>query len=145
MSTDNAETPARPAPVPDADSRPFWEGVDVGELRLQVCDSCRRWFYYARGLCPHCHSDDLTWSVASGRGTVHSFTISRRGAGPAFAADVPYVVALVDLEEGPRMLSNVVDCDPESVRIDDPVVVDFRELSPGQVLPVFTITRRAGE
>lgn len=140
-----AETPARPTPVPDADSIPFWDGVQAGELRLQVCQDCGSWIYYARGLCPRCHGDDLAWQRASGEGVVYSFTVSRRPAGPAFAADVPYVVALVDLAEGPRMLSNIVDVAPEDVAVGDPVTVDFREMSPGLFLPVFTITRRSGE
>lgn len=127
----------RPAPVPDADSRPFWEGVANHELRIQRCRSCGRHVYYPRSICPHCHAAELDWVQASGTGVLYSYTVSRRPAGPGFAADVPYVVALVDLDEGPRMMTNLVDVPPEDVAIGQRVQVDFREMSPGLTLPVF--------
>jgi uncharacterized OB-fold protein len=129
--------PTRPAPIPDADSRHFWEGVENHELRIQKCRACDRHIYYPRSLCPYCHGADLEWVRASGSGILYSYTVSRRPAGPGFAADVPYVVALVDLAEGPRMMSNLVDVAPEDVTIGQRVEVDFREMSPGLTLPVF--------
>lgn len=129
--------PARPVPIPDADSRPFWEGVQAHELRIQRCRTCGRHIYYPRSLCPYCHGADLEWVRASGSGVLYSYTVSRRPAGPGFAADVPYVVALVDLDEGPRMMTNLVDVPVDEVTIGQRVQVVFREMSPGLTLPVF--------
>lgn len=138
---DNQTSP-RPEPITDIESRPFWEGIAAGQLRIQQCCSCQAFNYYPRYLCPNCYSDALAWKVASGHGTVHSFTVSRRPAGAGFAAEVPYVVALIDLEEGPRMLSNIVDSDPDDVIIGAGVEVVFRAMgSASFVLPVFRLTR----
>ena len=137
--SDQAVAP-RPEPITDVDSRPFWDGVAAGELRIQRCRSCESYNYYPRYLCPTCYSDDLEWTAAAGGGTVHSFTVSRRPAGPGFAAEVPYIVVLVDLDEGPRMVSNIVDADPEDVAIGAAVQVEFRAMgSAGFVLPVFKL------
>lgn len=93
--------------VVDAESKEFWDGIAAGELRLQRCESCGRAVFYPRSLCPHCHSDRLVWTVATGEGTVYSYTVAHRGFGE-FAAQAPYTVALVDLDEGVRMLTRIV-------------------------------------
>jgi uncharacterized OB-fold protein len=99
----------RPFPQPDAVTQPFWDGVAAGKLRLQRCRGCARHVFYPRPVCPYCTSADLEWIDASGRGTVHSFTIVHR-APPGF--DPPYAVALVDLAEGVRMMTGLLGLDP---------------------------------
>lgn len=94
-----------------------------------------------RFLCPHCWSTELDWVQASGRGTVHSFSVIRRAPAQAFAAQVPYVVALVDLDEGPRMMSNIVGDDALQTRIGDPVAVCFEDRGDGAKLPQFARSR----
>ena len=111
----------KPLPEPSDVSRPYWEGLAEGELRLQRCAQCRRYVFYPRSFCPHCLSERLDWMRASGRGKVYSYTIVRRAMNPAFAAEVPYVFAIVELEEGPRVTTNIVNCPPEEVRVDMPV------------------------
>ncbi len=132
------EAPARPLPVVDAESAPYWEAAREHRLVLQRCTACDRHVFYPRAVCPHCHGGPLEWVDASGRGVVHSFTVAHRPAGPAFAGHTPYVVVLVDLDEGPRMLSNLHVDDVALVRVGQRVVVAFEDL--GDVtLPVFEI------
>jgi uncharacterized OB-fold protein len=121
---------------PDTElSRPFWEGCREGELRLQQCNSCDRFQFYPRIICSHCDGDGLSWRPVSGRGRIASFTVVRRGISRAYEA--PYIVALVDLDEGPRMMSTVVDCEPESVAVGDTVQVQFEAWGGNYLMPVF--------
>ena len=115
----------RAFPIPDAVSRPFWEGIADGLLRLQHCRQCDRHVFYPRAVCPHCSADDLCWVDARGSGRIHSFTVVHR-APPDYRDDVPYVVALVELDEGVRMMTRVVDVDPSAVRVDMPVTVSIQ-------------------
>lgn len=109
-----------------------------GRLVLQRCGTCGAWISYPRVVCPACGAADrLEWHEVSGRGAVYTFTIVHRAGHAAFAKDVPYVVAMVELDEGVRLLSNVVDCPPEQVRIGLPVRVAFRDVAPGVGFPVF--------
>jgi len=129
----------KPIPVITTESRPFWDGCRDGRLMLQQCGDCGGWIYYPRALCTHCHSDNLEWKQASGEGVIYSYTVCRRPAGPAFKEEVPYVVALIDLKEGPRMLSNVIGCAPEAVRIGQDVRVRFEALNDEVTLPKFEL------
>ena len=115
----------KPYPVPDAETAPFWDAVAAGRLDLQRCRSCRRHVFYPRSLCPHCGGLDLEWVTVSGRGTVYSFTVVHR-APAEFQAEAPYVVALVELEEGVRMLTRLIDVEPSAVRVAMPVEVTLR-------------------
>lgn len=108
----------KPLPEPSPVTRPFWDGLRAREVRLQRCRECGRFVFYPRALCPYCLSDDLEWVRASGRGRVYSYTVVRRAMHPAFQAEVPYVFAIVELEEGVRLVTNVVNCRPEEVRVD---------------------------
>ena len=126
---------ARTLPPVTATAEPYWEGCREGELRLQRCTRCERFQFYPRIVCSHCGHDELQWEPVSGRGRVASFTVVRRGISPAYTA--PYVVALIDLEEGPRMMSEVVDCDPDSVAVGASVAVRFEPWGAEQELPVF--------
>ena len=112
----------KPYPVPDAETAPFWDAVAAGRLDVQRCQSCRRHVFYPRSLCPHCGGVDLKWVTVSGRGTVYSFTVVHR-APAEFQAEAPYVVALVELEEGVRMLTRLIDVEPAAVHVAMPVEV----------------------
>ena len=125
----------KPYPIPDGESQPYWDGVREGRLTIQRCLECRRHVFYPRSVCPHCMGD-LEWVPASGRGTVHSFSIVHR-APEEFKDEVPYVVALIDLEEGVRMMSRIVDA-PEAVSIGLPVEVRFSGEGDHR-LPVFKV------
>lgn len=127
-----------PKPGPQASplSQPFWDAAREHRLLLQYCPDSDQWVFYPRALDPHSWSTNLEWRQASGRGTVASFIVVHKPGHPAFVEDVPYVVALIDLEEGPRMLSNVVDCAVHEVRIGMPVQVHWVEQG-GVVLPKF--------
>ena len=129
----------RPLPVADSDSAPFWAALREGRLQLQRCGGCGRYVFYPRALCPHCHSSDLEWVPVAGTGTIYSYTVARRPAGPAFAADVPYVLVLVDLDEGVRMLTRLLTADVDSVRIGARVVVDFEVVTDEVTLPAFRL------
>lgn len=140
--THTEEAPARPVPVIDAETAPYWEAAREHRLLLQRCTACTRSVFYPRAVCPHCHAGPLEWFEAGGGGVIHSFTVAHRPAGPAFAGRTPYVVVLVDLDEGPRMLSTLVVEEGAAVRVGQRVMVAFEDLD--QVtLPVFTLAEGA--
>ena len=122
--------PVRPLPKPDPISLPFWESVRAHAMKLQRCSSCARFVFYPRGACPHCGAVALAWTAVSGRGTVHAFAIPARHPNPAFGSG-PYVVALIDLEEGVRMLSNLVGVEPvpSAVHVGMPVEVVYEDVN----------------
>ena len=127
----------RPVPAIDADSAPYWAGTLAGELRLPRCNSCARVVFYPRSVCPYCMSMDLSWEMLSGLATINTYTIVHK-APPGFGDEVPYAVALVDLDEGARMMTRIVDCPIEDVEVGLRVRVVFRELSADASLPCFT-------
>ncbi|MBI2877417.1 MAG: Zn-ribbon domain-containing OB-fold protein [Candidatus Tectomicrobia bacterium] len=127
----------KPLPRPTMESEPFWRGTRNHELRIQRCRVCGKHIFYPRSLCPECSTTDLEWVQVSGKGTVYSYTIIRRAAFPSFAADVPYVFAIVELEEGPRMATNLVGCPPERARIGLPVEATFEDVAPEVTLVKF--------
>ena len=128
---------AKPLPIADADSAEFWKGLARGELLLQHCLDCSAVHYYQQGICRLCGSERLEHRAASGRGRVHSYSVVYRAPGPAFKDDTPYAVLLVDLEEGPRMVSSLVGGDPEKVTIDMPVVLVCEKITEEVTLPRF--------
>jgi uncharacterized OB-fold protein len=129
---------ARPVPVADADSAPFWDGCRAGELRLQQCADCGAHRYPPASLCPACGGGETRWAALSGRGTVFSWIVVVHPSPRAVYADeVPYVVALIDLEEGVHMASNIVGCAPEDVTAGMPVEVVFEKVSEEITLPKF--------
>jgi uncharacterized OB-fold protein len=133
----------RPLPIPDQDTRPYWEAARRHELLIQRCRACGQHYFYPRPYCPQCLSPETEWVRASGRGTVYSFTVNHRAAHPAFADRLPYVVALIDLAEGPRMMSTIVECDPADVHIGMAVEVTFEDVTDEISLPVFRPARRS--
>jgi len=129
--------------VPDGDTQPYWDAAKQHRLSIQRCQDCQRAIFYPRSVCPYCMSDRLAWIDASGRGTIYSYTVVHRSPGQ-FKDDVPYVVALIDLEEGVRMMSNVVDCAPSDVRIGASVVVVFDDVTTEISLPKFRLVGGKG-
>ena len=135
------EIPQKPAPVVNPWARPFWEAAREEKLIIQKCEDCEKFVFYPRIACPHCFSDHLKWVEASGKGTIYSYTVVENNAPSAFIKDMPYVVAVIKLEEGVQMLSNIVDCDPEEVACDMPVEVTFEKLSDDITLPKFRLLK----
>lgn len=134
---DQPGRPSRPIPKPDRDSEYYWAAARRRELVFQQCDDCERFRFYPRMVCPFCLSEKFQWRRSGGRGVVYSFTVIHRPPTPAFRDRVPYVLALIDLPEGVRMMSNVIDCDPEDVRIGMSVQVTFEDVSEDIALPKF--------
>lgn len=128
----------RPLPVPDGDTRPYWEAARQHRLVIQRCAACRQAIFYPRSVCPHCGSDQIDWIEARGRGTIYSYTVVHR-APAGFADLVPYVVALIDLDEGVRLMSNVIGCAPDAVRVGAPVDVAFDDVTSQMTLPKFRL------
>lgn len=124
-SDDRDKTPRYKPPEIDWESRAYWEGAGRGELVLQRCRTCEVVQHRPRGFCVSCLADDIEHFVASGRGEVHTYTIVRQNQQSNFRHALPYVVAYVQLEEGPQLLTNIVGCDPKAVAIGMPVRVDF--------------------
>ena len=122
-----AEQISKPIPTPTHETRPYWEGCKRHELRIQQCGACGQFQFYPRLYCSKCFSERVDWVNASGRAKVTTFTIVRRPVSPAFKDDLPYVVALVTLEEGPSMMTNIVGCPPDQVAIGMPVAVTFED------------------
>ena len=127
----------KPLPRIDEESRGYWEALARHELYLQRCRACGTFRFYPRALCPDCLSDATEWVRASGRGTVYSFTVTYQNQAPGFREEVPYVLAIVELAEGVRLMTNVVGSSPETVRIGMPVEVVFEDVTPEITLPKF--------
>jgi uncharacterized OB-fold protein len=125
--TDTARTnsppagPEKPRPHPIDVTRPFWEGLATERLRLQRCDDCEAWIYYPRRRCPSCLSDHLTWHDTSGRGTIYTYTVARQPTHPAFADEVPQLLGVVELAEGPRLTTTFVGLGPDDLVVGLPV------------------------
>ncbi|MCZ7524913.1 MAG: Zn-ribbon domain-containing OB-fold protein [Acidimicrobiia bacterium] len=122
-------TPGRMVPRPEGLNAEFYAHCARGELRFQRCDGCGRWRHPPRVLCATCGSDRYTWVRSSGRGRVHTWTVTHRAANPAFAGEVPYAVLVVEMEEGPRLVGNLRGLDPGELALDLPVVVELEPLS----------------
>jgi uncharacterized OB-fold protein len=127
----------KPLPTPDADTATFWKALREGRLLLQHCLDCAAVHYYQQGFCRNCGSARLEHRAASGRGKVHSYSVVYRAPGPAFKDETPYAVLLVELEEGPRMISSLVGGDPEQVTFDMPVELVCQTVNAEISLPRF--------
>jgi uncharacterized OB-fold protein len=126
-----------PKPFADWETRAYWEGCGRGEIVLQRCGACAKVQHRPRAICASCLSGDIEHFVASGRGQVYTFTVTHQNNARGFRQACPYVLAYVELDEGPRLLTNVVGCDPESVRIGMPVVADFTPPDEDLAVPRF--------
>jgi len=118
-------------------TEPFWEATRAETLLMQWCRACDAGVYWPRWHCPRCLGSDLGWTEMSGRGSVYSFNVMHVAGNPTMADRVPYMIALVDLDEGVRMATNLVDCAPGSARIGMRVTVSWEPLPSGRSLPVF--------
>jgi uncharacterized OB-fold protein len=127
----------RNLPRATPETAPYWEGCRAQKLLIQHCSSCRHYQFYPRLVCTACSSRKIEWVAASGQGKVLSFTIVRQAISEAYAADVPYVIALIQLDEGPTMMSNVIESDPESVTMGMPVEVVFEAWNDDITVPKF--------
>ncbi len=128
-----------PAPFVQPEVKPYWEATARGELVLPRCKQDGTLIWYPKPFCPTCASTDVEWVPASGRGTVYSFTVNRRGVADLrdYREAGVYVLAYVELDEGPRMMTNIVDCDPDTVKIGQKVEVVFHDTGEGSALPRF--------
>lgn len=126
----------KPLPQPTPETKHFWDGTHAGELRLQRCDECRKAYFPPRPFCPACGCRSVSVFKASGKGTLYSYVISHRAA-PGFTP--PYAIAVVALEEGPRMMANIVDCPqtPEALQLDMALEVAFVKQNDAITLPLF--------
>ncbi|HUN57762.1 MAG TPA: Zn-ribbon domain-containing OB-fold protein [Candidatus Binataceae bacterium] len=128
---------SKPIPVPTRETKPYWEGSKARELRIQRCAACGNAQFFPRIYCTRCMSDRVEWIKASGRGKVLSYTVVHRPVSPAFAGEIPYVVALVTLDEGPTMMTNIVGWEPEQLKIGMPVAVTFEDWTEEISIPKF--------
>lgn len=135
-------TAGLPAPAPERtpETGEFWDATAAGRLLLASCDACATVIWYPKTLCPDCGGHAVSWSPAAGTGTIYSFSVVRRAAG-SFRAAVPFVVAYVELDEGPRVLTNIVGCDPDDVSIGQAVQVVFVDTGEGSALYRFEPVR----
>ena len=127
----------KPVPVPTKETQPYWDGCRQHELRVQKCAACGHHQFYPRLYCTACMSDRVEWVKTSGRAKVLSYTIIYRPVTQAFAGNVPYVVAMVTLDEGPQMMTNIIGCEPEKVHIGMPVQVTFDDWTEEISVPKF--------
>lgn len=127
----------KPLPKINADNQAFWAGCRQRELRFQQCDDCGHVRWPPAILCPQCHSTRTGWLTSGGVGKIYTFAVYHSVFHPGFADEVPYTVAVVTLVEGPRLLTNIVDCPPDQVRCDLPVEVCWEEIDDTITLPKF--------
>ncbi len=126
----------KPLPTIAGETKPYWDACRQGRLLLQKCDRCDEYQFYPRGICANCWSSDIRWVESSGKGAVWTFTVTYQNRTPGFS-DSPYVLALVELEEGVKMFTNIVECDPAQVKIGMPVEVTFARATDQISVPFF--------
>jgi len=130
----------KPVPRPSPESLPFWQAAKENRLLLPRCNHCASFFFPPAQRCRHCLSSDIAWVESKGTGRIYSFVIYHRSYHPAFEAHIPYVVAIVELDEGVRLLSNIIGTPPENVRCDQRVRVTFEERD-GASIPMFELAQ----
>jgi len=126
-----------PKPILDSDSRPFWEGLQKRELWIQQCNDCHQHIFYPRSICPHCFSEEINWLKSVGTGKIYSYTVVHRAIGP-FKEQVPFVVAIVELDEGVRMMTRIKE-DSRQISIDQKVKIFFENVDEDLTLPYFEL------
>ena len=119
------------APQPNLETHAFWDAAEAGKLMIGKCNSCGKVHFYPRAHCPFCFSDRTELTHATGNGTIYTYSVMRR-------APVPYAIAYVTLAEGPRMMTNIVDCDLDQIRIGQRVRLVFKPSDGGPQVPMFT-------
>ena len=127
----------KPIPPIHPWTQPFWQAAREGKLMIQQCTSCRRNIFYPRLSCPFCFSEKLGWVESSGKGKVYTYSVVQNNAPSAFMQDMPFVIAIVRLDEGVQMMTNIVGCDPAQVHCEMPVTIVFEKLNDEIMLPKF--------
>jgi len=127
----------KPLPRVDEESRGWWEALQRHEIYVQRCRACGTTRLPPRAVCPACLSSEVEWVRATGRGTIYSFTVTHQNQAPGFREELPYVLAIVELAEGPRIMTNIVGCPPDGVRIGAAVEVVFDDVTPEVTLAKF--------
>lgn len=127
----------RPLPERGGDAEPYWRALAEGRIELPRCRSCNRWIFYPRPFCPQCHSTDVAWREVSGRGRVYTFSVVHRATHPWFLDKTPYVYAVVELENGVRLPTTIVHCNPSEVSIGLDVEPVFEDVGDGTTLLFF--------
>jgi uncharacterized OB-fold protein len=129
----------KPLPTPSPESKRYWDGCRDHELWLPFCRACEAFYFYPRDFCPTCFNWDIEWRRTSGRGRVYTYAIQHRAYHPAWQDELPYVTALVQLDEGPRIYTNLIGIDPDPTKIhcDMPVEVTFEDITEEISLPKF--------
>ncbi len=125
-------------PAADDETQPFWDAARAGQLLIKRCADCGRAHFYPRPFCPFCWSPAVSWEAASGEAALYTWSVVHHNDLPPFSERIPYVAAVVDLVEGPRMMTNVVDCDPDRLEVGMRLHVAYRELADDVTVPVFT-------
>jgi len=127
----------KPLPKVNADNKPFWDGCKEHRLLFQKCKDCGFIRWPPSLICPQCHSQDTEWTISEGRGKVYSFVVYHVAYHPEFKNDLPYVVAIVELEEGPHLLTNITGCSPDEVACDMRVEATWDDITKDFSLPKF--------
>jgi uncharacterized OB-fold protein len=139
MAESIGKSARKPVPHPSPESLPFWEGAKAKRLMLPQCNSCGQFWFPPSQRCRHCLSADFAWRETSGQGRIYSFVVYHRVYHPGFEGDVPYVVAIIALDEGPRLLSNIAGTAWDQVRCDMRVRAVFEDVESGITLPKFGV------
>jgi uncharacterized OB-fold protein len=124
-------------PVPEPDNQPFWDALRAGELRIQRCVDCDTLQHPPQPICPRCPDSPQEWALMSGRGEVYSYVVTHQPTNPAFRDKTPFATVIVELAEGPRLVSNLVDVAPDAIEIGMPVEVVFHPVTEEITLPLF--------
>lgn len=127
----------KPLPQANPDTQPFWDGCRAHTLRFQKCADCDHVRWPPSMICPDCHGQHTEWITAAGKGSVYTYAVYHRAFDPAFKEDLPYVTAVVRLDEGPHLLTNIIGCNPEDIRCDMPVEVVWEDVTKEFSLPKF--------
>jgi uncharacterized OB-fold protein len=130
----------KPIPVPSAEAQPYWDGLRDRKLLMPRCDACGKYWFPPSLLCPHCNATKWTWASTSGHGRIFSYVVYHRVYHPGFADEVPYAVAVIELDEGPRMISNVIGIAPDKLTCDMRVEVVYQTITETITLPKFKPT-----
>ena len=128
---------AKPLPVPTPVSAPFWAALNEDRIELQRCGACDAWIHYPRTRCPNCGSDRLGWHAVAGTGAIYTFTVARQATAPPFADEVPQLLAVIELDEGVRMVGEVVDVGDDEIEIGMPLRVAWNRVDDELTLPIW--------
>jgi len=137
MPTVPAPSNRRDLPTIEDGTRPFWDAAREGRFLIARCGGCGRAHHYPRPFCPYCWSHDVSWEEASGRATLYTYSTVFVNDLPPFSERLPYIAAVVELEEGPRVMTNLIDCTPDALQVGMVLEVAYRELTPEITVPVF--------